>query len=211
MPSQGKQDEWVLQVLAQKRNGFFLDIGAGHPVENSNTHLLRRDYDWTGIVVEPRLDMYQKWLEYPTCANCVPVHGCMIGRNPPEGGNGKLVEFCLNTKIPDHSSVFGEFPQPEHIQKIHVPSWRPFQLLKTFEAPSVIDYVSLDTEGNELSILESFPFMQRKIRCLTVEHNQCEPVRRGIERALRVFDMIRVTNGPAECYWDDFYVNPSLI
>jgi hypothetical protein len=35
----------------------------------------------------------------------------------------------------------------------------------------VIDYLSLDVEGQEYNILRTFPFDKYKFRCITVEHN----------------------------------------
>ena len=46
-------------------------------------------------------------------------------------------------------------------------------LLKKNDAPEIIDYLSIDTEGSELDILKQF-FSENtkyKIRCITVEHN----------------------------------------
>jgi hypothetical protein len=44
-------------------------------------------------------------------------------------------------------------------------------LLDKYRAPSVIDYLSLDVEGHEYSILSTFPYDKYKFRTLTVEHN----------------------------------------
>lgn len=46
------QDIFVLNTLKEKRNGFFLDIGAAMPFENNNTFLFESSYDWSGILFE---------------------------------------------------------------------------------------------------------------------------------------------------------------
>lgn len=46
------QDAFVLNLLKQKTGGLFLDIGAGPPKFISNTYLLEKKYDWSGISVE---------------------------------------------------------------------------------------------------------------------------------------------------------------
>jgi len=51
--SQYNNDLEVLQFYDAKRNGFFVDIGAGQGIRVSNTYLFERIYDWTGICVEP--------------------------------------------------------------------------------------------------------------------------------------------------------------
>lgn len=44
-------------------------------------------------------------------------------------------------------------------------------LLFFYNAPSDIDYLSIDTEGSEFLILENFNFKKYKIKIITVEHN----------------------------------------
>ncbi len=69
------------------------------------------------------------------------------------------------------------------------------------DAPRVIDYWSLDTEGSELAILRSFPFDAYAVRVLTVEHNGTSmrwQIRRFLES--RGYEMVR------ELGIDDAYV-----
>jgi len=46
------QDYFVMKVLKGKQNGTFLEIGANHPINISNTYLLEKTYGWRGIMVE---------------------------------------------------------------------------------------------------------------------------------------------------------------
>lgn len=55
---QAQQDKFVLQVLKNKRNGVFLEIGSNHPININNTYILEKDYDWSGTMVE----YDKKWL-----------------------------------------------------------------------------------------------------------------------------------------------------
>ena len=47
-------------------------------------------------------------------------------------------------------------------------------LLKVHNAPIDIDYLSIDTEGSEFTILDSFFPSQHAIRIITVERNYTE-------------------------------------
>ena len=49
---QAEQDKFVLNVLREKRNGYFLEIGSNHPININNSYLLETKYDWNGIMVE---------------------------------------------------------------------------------------------------------------------------------------------------------------
>lgn len=46
------QDEWVLNLLSEKRNGTYVEIGGGHPIAGNNTYLLETKYGWGGLSVE---------------------------------------------------------------------------------------------------------------------------------------------------------------
>jgi hypothetical protein len=53
------QDRFVWNILGHKTDGFFLDIGAGHPVSYSNSYALEQ-MGWTGILCDlhlPDLDI----------------------------------------------------------------------------------------------------------------------------------------------------------
>jgi hypothetical protein len=49
---QACQDKYILNVLKNKTNGYFLEIGSNHPILISNTYLLEKEYNWKGVMVE---------------------------------------------------------------------------------------------------------------------------------------------------------------
>ena len=49
---QAEQDKFVLRILKEKRDGFFLEIGSHEPIFINNTYLLETQYNWKGIMVE---------------------------------------------------------------------------------------------------------------------------------------------------------------
>jgi len=49
---QAQQDKFVLNILKEKKNGYFLEIGSNHPININNSYLLETKYDWKGIMVE---------------------------------------------------------------------------------------------------------------------------------------------------------------
>jgi hypothetical protein len=50
--SQAHQESFVLNVLNEKKNGYYVELGAGWPVKNSNTYLLETKYGWKGVSFE---------------------------------------------------------------------------------------------------------------------------------------------------------------
>ena len=60
---QAEQDKFVLNVLKNKNNGTFVEIGSNNPVLINNTYLLEKSFGWKGIMIEydsKYLDMYKQ-------------------------------------------------------------------------------------------------------------------------------------------------------
>ena len=58
--SQLGQDLTVLKFYNNKRDGYFIEIGASDGIKLSNTYLLESQYGWKGICVEPIPNNYNK-------------------------------------------------------------------------------------------------------------------------------------------------------
>lgn len=50
--SQAGQDQFVLNVLRHKRDGWFLEIGSRDPIDINNTFVMEKRYGWRGFLVE---------------------------------------------------------------------------------------------------------------------------------------------------------------
>ena len=50
--AQAHQDLFVLAMLGEKKNGSYLELGAGDPFAENNTALLELDYGWFGLSLE---------------------------------------------------------------------------------------------------------------------------------------------------------------
>jgi len=57
---QAQQDKFVLNILKNKKKGFFLEIGSNHPIKINNSYILENNYEWNGIMIE----YSKKWLIY---------------------------------------------------------------------------------------------------------------------------------------------------
>jgi hypothetical protein len=64
--SQAFQDMFVLSMLDGKKSGSFLEIGAFHPIEISNTFLLERHFNWTGLSLDIDNNVEKKWKKIRT-------------------------------------------------------------------------------------------------------------------------------------------------
>jgi len=49
---QAEQDKFVLTMLKNKTNGYYLELGSQNPIVNNNTFILENKYGWKGIMIE---------------------------------------------------------------------------------------------------------------------------------------------------------------
>jgi len=165
--SQLLQDLFVLYALRGKRDGYFVEFGATDGVQINNTVMLERAYGWRGVLAEPARAWHDALRQNRTCfisTDCVwSVSGETIEFNQTD--DRELSTAHLFSASDSHSSkrLNGE--------RYPVKTISLADLLQQAGAPSVIDYLSIDTEGSEYQILSAFDFGSRDIRIVTVEHN----------------------------------------
>ena len=46
------QETFILNVLNEKKNGYYVELGASHSTRGSNTYLLESQFDWKGVSFE---------------------------------------------------------------------------------------------------------------------------------------------------------------
>lgn len=201
--SQIGQDKWVHSVTGDKRDGFFVELGACDGVLYSNT-LFFEKLGWNGICIEPN-DTYFKQLK--------TKRKCFLSNDLISSEADRVVDFAMcgsTSGIADEH--IGPFTTKDTIVRKKTNTLS--NVLDKFHAPKIIDYLSLDVEGQEYSILSTFPFDKYKFRCMTVEHNaphngkeQQELIRKILESNGYKFvkgndDVNHWGHGPI----DDFYV-----
>jgi hypothetical protein len=205
MPSQFGQDHLVLQLLHGKRDGFFLDTGAADGIRSSNTELLEREYGWRGLCVEPNTGFYEKLTR---ARRCTCLHACLYDRVADlpfleaAGTLGGLIETFGPQQLAHAVRTQGLSLDADGIPPLVSKRTMTIRTaLAWSQAPRIIDYWSLDTEGTELLLLKSFPFDCHTFNVLTVEHNH-QPARVAIRRFLEARGFIHVTS----LFIDDCYI-----
>ena len=175
--SQLLQDIFVLLALSEKREGYFVEIGAADGIHNSNTLLLEQDYGWSGILAEPNP------------ASHAPLERnrkSTIDHRAVYSVSGQRVQFFAATSDHEHSgltSAAGAL-QSRVGDVIEVETITFDELLACHASPDLIDYVSIDTEGTELDILDGFDFKRRRVNVFTIEHNMVRGKKEAIVEKL---------------------------
>jgi FkbM family methyltransferase len=195
--SQLRQDLFVLSELGFHKKGFFVEFGATNGIDLSNTHLLENRFEWNGILAEPARMWHKDLLKNRKAnieANCVWKNsGETLMFNETKDGE-------LST-IGSFSNSDGRNRKNSNIYAVKTISL--MDLLDKFEAPDLIDYLSIDTEGSEYEILKDFDFNRYKFKIITCEHNYT-PNRQKIYDLLNKNGYIRKFEELSE--WDDWYV-----
>ncbi|HUI96850.1 MAG TPA: FkbM family methyltransferase [Xanthobacteraceae bacterium] len=198
--SQLWQDVWALYRTGFKRSGFFVDVGASDGVQWSNTYLLEKDFGWRGVLIEPN-----------------PLHGPSLASNRASrvhqacvaGVTGEKVAFWCARDV-ELSGIGRYADQDSHAaarrdhSTLEMPTVSLVDALRECDAPTAIDYVSLDTEGSELDILSGFDFDRYRVKLWTIEHNHSENEAK-IDRLMLARGYVREL--PAWSQFDAWYVS----
>lgn len=197
--SQIKQDLWVLEKLDNKRNGFFVDIGAFDGVELSNTLLLEEDYEWDGICLEcnPKI--------VPTLKSARKAQVC---DRPIWLEDGE--QFYLHSESKD-DPMLCYINQTKHDGVKLKESISINTLLEEYNAPSEIDYINLDIEGTELAVMQNFNFEKYDVKCWTIEHNLVQQNQASVNNFFNLVFVLLRNNYLVKWHdWDIFAVKDSM-
>jgi FkbM family methyltransferase len=198
--SQIRQDLFALSKLGFKRDGYFVEFGATNGLDASNTYLLEKNFGWSGILAEPARCWHSA---LNLNRNCNIETNCVWSRT------GETLVFHEVTN-PDLSTI-AQFAGADHHGR-HRSSGRSYEvqtislldLLRKYEAPEEIDYLSIDTEGSEFEILSAFDFGTYRFRVITCEHNYSS-AREKLQALLEANGYCRKMQEVSQ--FDDWYVS----
>ena len=57
--SQVFQDLFVLFYMNKKKTGYFIEVGGGNGVDISNSFILEKNFNWSGIICEPNIYLHE--------------------------------------------------------------------------------------------------------------------------------------------------------
>ena len=195
--SQIGQDLFVLATLGFPKEGYFVEFGATDGVSLSNSFLLAQEFGWTGILAEPA----RNWHAALTAnrADAIIDHRCVWKES------GAQLDFT-EAREGERSGATALMPLSWRLggSTYPVQTISLSELLEVHGAPTVIDYLSIDTEGSEHDILSVFDFSRFRFRVITVEHNY-GPQRELIYKLLTSKGYRRVHEEVSR--WDDWYVS----
>jgi len=160
----------IHSIFNYKTDGFFVDIGAHDGISLSNTKFLE-EIGWDGVCIEPHPNVFKKLIENRKC-NCV---NCAVWNEDT------TVNFLSLSGYTEMLSGIYESYDSRHYQRIknELSIYGGQSELIKIDAKKFetiidrknIDFLSIDTEGSELQILDQINFEEFNIQAICIENN----------------------------------------
>lgn len=159
--SQQGEDEWCFENLKLPSAGVYVDIGAFHPEDGSNTAFLR-DAGWRGVVIDANPNNAKDWTD--------PDLTVAVLSDKPNA------RFEFNEGNPSNSRI-GDSGD--------VKDCRLLEDILAEKSVGQIDFLSIDIEGHEFNVMKGFNFSKHKPKVIVAEYNTF-----GIGEDLRLRDLL---------------------
>jgi len=195
--SQNGQDLIVLDFLDYKTDGYFVEFGATDGVNMSNSYLLETKFNWKGILGEPAKIYHHKLINNRN----VEIETNLVWSKSGDELLFNETSSALTSTIDSFSN--SDFNKRITKNKYKIETISLNDLLKKYNAPKKIDYLSIDTEGSEYEILSNFNFNEYDIRVITCEHNFVKKKREDIFKLLSKYKYQRKYEEFSQ--YDDWY------
>tara|TARA_E500000178_G_scaffold238391_1_gene234878 strand:+ start:899 stop:1636 length:738 start_codon:yes stop_codon:yes gene_type:complete len=164
--SQEGEDIILKRYFENRKNGFYVDIGAHHPYRYSNTALLR-EMGWSGINIEPSPDLIEKFYRFrPEDINL------NLGVSFDQG---EMIFYKFNEQL------INTFSEDLALSRNGKNGWKITDkiLIKTVSLCNIlqeninenqkIDLLSVDTEGLDYEVIKSNDWNKYRPEIIVVE------------------------------------------
>ena len=164
------EDVFINNFFKNKKKGIYLDVGAYHPLEGSNTYLLYKKKNWQGINIDANplsIELFKKARKFD------------LNINAAISSKKGFATMYFRKKIHVLNTL------SKKMAKLHFKSGFQEKKIKSDTLNNIlnqskfknkkIDFFNLDVEGYELNVLKNINFKQYKPTLICVEiHNQEE-------------------------------------
>jgi FkbM family methyltransferase len=147
-----KGEDILLQNIFDKKSGFYVDVGAYHPVIYSNSYVFYLR-GWRGINIEPNTDNFVAFNE---------IRGRDINLNIAVSPNERNLTYykfnygAVNTLNKEHAAHWAKQPGYVIEQQLDI-LVKPLRKILSENIPenTDIEFMSVDCEGMDLDVLKS--------------------------------------------------------
>ena len=175
-------EDKVIRSLLPERFGSYLDIGAGHPVRNSNTYYLYK-LGWHGTLIEPIAELAQ------TITKKRPrdqVVNCLITTEKGNVGNTKFFEFSPSElSTADQARAELLIQDGYKLVREYAVNVRAISEFTEVVRPADPFLFTIDIEGLDYSVLKSVNWTSFQPRVICVENPDWQDGRNKIGMMLQ--------------------------
>lgn len=148
--------------------GFYVEVGAHDGKSYSNTHFLQFRRGWHGLCVEPNRALFEKLARTRLDGTCY----CFPCALDSSSGEAAFIEAdwwgTLEKRLTSkHNEEFLEGTKQERT----IVEMKTLQELLNVAGVLHVNYLSLDTEGNELQVLQGVDWEKVSFDIMSVENN----------------------------------------
>jgi FkbM family methyltransferase len=172
--SQYGQDKYIHETFFLNfHGGTFVEFGALDGVLDSNTLFFEKEQHWTGILIEPNPEAFALLVQNrPHCKN----------ENVAISSEASVMQFKkIRGGFYGWSGLLSDM-EPQHLERInqHIPqadqetinvNVRTLAWLADRHQLHHVDLMSIDTEGTEEKIMQSFPWDRLTVSVFCIENN----------------------------------------
>ena len=202
------QQDLVAQFLSSainskkfpQKTAYFVEIGANDGKYLSNTFTLENSFGWNGLLSEVnssltailRLNRPKSKIDVRAVDNVSGIKKVF--------SKSKNSEYSALEGVSIHTEQFIDSIS-EVVETINLTD-----LLEEFESPNCIDFLSIDTEGNELDILKGLDFNLYKFHYIAVEVSRNQEEITDILRSNGYFRILEEVS-----LWDQWWVSQEVM
>ena len=172
-----KLDE-KLEKYVDHDNGFYVELGANNGLTQSNTAYFEKHRGWRGVLIEPTPHNFLACVKNRSERNAIHCNACVsfdYSEKFVEIRYANLMSVARGLES-DLSNEDGHLeagrkhlPQGEVIFSFGAIAKTLTAILDESDAPTEIDFLSLDVEGAEMEVLKGLDFSRYAIRYLLIE------------------------------------------
>ena len=157
--SQDDEETLIRAFFADRRTGFFLDVGAGDPIRHSTTYYLEKHLGWSGIAVDAIAEYASDYSRERPATHFF---------NYFAGDKSDATHDFFVSEDRNFSSATGADPRGGAYQKRKVATITLDNLLKR-EKVERFDFLSMDIEGSEPVALRGLDIARFRPELVCVE------------------------------------------
>jgi FkbM family methyltransferase len=166
--SQFGEDSFLVEhVFSGKNTGFYVDIGASHPIRISNTYALYRR-GWSGIVVEPihnLVRVHKRWRPRDVQVEC------LLGDTDGSATFHRMYPSTRSTTSREECEQSLKWQGAVLISSRTIPQLTLKTLFEKYVGSRNVDFMSVDIEGMDQFMAPQIRLLPREAvpQCLCIE------------------------------------------